>query len=107
MNAPIVNFAVLQSVQSLKTSNWQIPATGDAADNSHLQQTIEAHRIKLLIDRDGMVAARAWVERTLCIYRKAVNDTRNWAATGDYKPTFEASIHAFEKWLTDNRQTSQ
>ncbi|MGH8495543.1 MAG: hypothetical protein ACREVN_05360 [Gammaproteobacteria bacterium] len=59
----------------------------------------EAGRIELLIDRDGFDAARVWVERTLDIYRGAVANPRSHAASGDYRPRFEASIRAFEAWL--------
>jgi hypothetical protein len=92
------------SFQTPMNNGRKIPITENAADKSHLSYSIEAHRIELLIDRDGIPAARAWVERTLDIYRKAMSDTHGYARTGHYKPLFEASIRAFEKWLTDSRR---
>lgn len=62
----------------------------------------EQRRIEFLIERDGPAAARDWVERTLKMYRAAVNDPGSHASTSHYKPLFEASIHTFEAWLAKN-----
>lgn len=61
--------------------------------------TAEMRRIEFLVNRDGPEAARDWVERTLKMYRAAVNDTNSHASNSQYKPLFEASIQVFEKWL--------
>ena len=60
----------------------------------------EARRIAFLVGRDGEPAARAWVERTLHLYREAVT-TKSHAARPDYRPLFEASIRTFEQWLKE------
>lgn len=62
----------------------------------------EQQRIKFLIKRDGPAPTRDWVERTLNMYRAAVNDPGSHASTPHYKPLFEASIHTFEDWLAKN-----
>jgi hypothetical protein len=59
----------------------------------------EAHRIRLLIERDGYQAARDWVLRTLQAYREAVNSPYSHASLGHYRPSFEESIGDFEEWL--------
>lgn len=59
----------------------------------------EAHRIQLLIERDGYEAARAWVLRTLQAYREAVNSPHSHASLAHYRPSFEDSISDFEEWL--------
>ena len=64
----------------------------------------EQSRIAFLVERDGEEAARAWVERTLKLYRDAIA-TRSHAAHPDYRPMFEDSIRAFEEWLRA-RQTA-
>jgi len=63
----------------------------------------EAARIAFLIHRDGLPAARIWVQRTLQIYRAALADPRGHAATSYYRPRFEASIEAFDSWLRNKR----
>lgn len=60
----------------------------------------EQSRIAFLVERDGEEAAQAWVERTLEIYRKAI-ETKSHAATPEYRPKFEESIRAFEQWLRE------
>lgn len=62
----------------------------------------EQQRIEFLIERDGPATARDWVERTLKMYRAAANDPGSYASSPHYKPLFEASIHTFEQWLSDN-----
>lgn len=62
----------------------------------------EQRRIEFLIQRDGPAAARDWVERTLEMYRTAVNDPGSHASNSHYRPQFEASIRSFEKWLSEN-----
>jgi hypothetical protein len=63
--------------------------------------TTEAARIEFLINRDGLAAAQSWVERTLEIYRRAIQG--GYAATPEYRPLFEASIRDFEEWLALQR----
>ena len=64
----------------------------------------EADRINLLIRRDGAEAARAWVERTLAIYRNAVASPHSHASQREYRPLFEQSIREFEYWLSGQRE---
>jgi hypothetical protein len=63
----------------------------------------EKHRIKLLVERDGEAAARAWVERTLKIYREAINHPGSHPSTKEYRPAFEQSIREFEEWLATRK----
>lgn len=49
--------------------------------------------------RDGIEQARAWVERTLKLYREAIASSGSHAATKEYRPLFEQSIRDFEDWL--------
>lgn len=59
----------------------------------------EKERIELLVRRDGVEQARAWVERTLKLYREAIASASGHAATKEYRPLFEQSIREFEDWL--------
>jgi hypothetical protein len=59
----------------------------------------ESERIGFLRERDGLGATRAWVERTLAIYRQALADPRNYASDPSYKPLFERAVREFEEWL--------
>jgi hypothetical protein len=59
----------------------------------------EKQRIDLLVRRDGIREARAWVERTLKLYREAIASGAGHAATQEYRPLFEQSIREFEDWL--------
>ena len=59
----------------------------------------ESERIEFLLKRDGPKATRAWVERTLAIYRQALGDPRNYANDPSYKPLFERAVREFEEWL--------
>lgn len=63
--------------------------------------SMEAGRIGLLVARDGEEAARAWVRRTLAIYRRAVLDPGHFASTGDYRRKFLVSCAAFRRWLRE------
>jgi hypothetical protein len=58
----------------------------------------EKERIEFLVRRDGIEEARAWVERTLRLYREAIA-AGSHAATKEYRPLFEQSIRDFENWL--------
>jgi hypothetical protein len=62
----------------------------------------ERQRIELLVNRDGLKEARAWVERTLKIYREAIASGSH-GATKEYRPLFEQSIREFEDWLTEKK----
>jgi hypothetical protein len=62
----------------------------------------EKRRIELLVRRDGVGEARAWVERTLKLYREAIASGSH-AATKEYRPLFEQSIREFEDWLKEGR----
>jgi hypothetical protein len=59
----------------------------------------EIERINYLLQRDGEKATRAWVERTLRIYREAVTKPGSHASNTTYRPLFEKAIHEFEEWL--------
>jgi len=61
--------------------------------------TDEAGRIRFLLERDGREATRAWVERTLAIYRQALATPGSHASKPEYRPAFERSVAAFEAWL--------
>lgn len=58
----------------------------------------ELQRIEFLIRRDGEAAARAWVERTLQMYRDAVA-LGGHASHPPYRALFEEAIREFEAWL--------
>jgi hypothetical protein len=58
----------------------------------------ERLRIAFLVRRDGIGQARAWVERTLQLYREAIA-SGSFAAAPWYRPLFEQSIGEFEAWL--------
>jgi hypothetical protein len=60
---------------------------------------LEKQRIELLVRRDGVEAARAWVERTLRLYREAIASGTSHASMKEYRPLFEQSIRDFEDWL--------
>lgn len=62
----------------------------------------ERSRIEFLMQRDGRASTRNWVERTLKMYRAAVNDPGSHSSNTHYRPLFEASIRTFEKWLSEN-----
>ena len=64
----------------------------------------ETQRIEFLIERDGPKLTRAWIERTLAIYREAVKSFKSHASLPDYLPSFEASIREFEAWLKNNER---
>jgi hypothetical protein len=59
----------------------------------------EKDRIEFLVRRDGAEQARAWVERTLKLYREAIASGSH-AASNEYRPLFEQSIREFEEWLS-------
>lgn len=63
----------------------------------------EIERIELLLERDGRAATRAWVERTLAIYQRALADPRHYANDPSYKPRFEKSVREFEEWLAGQK----
>ena len=63
----------------------------------------ESERIEFLLKRDGPKATRAWVERTLTIYRQALADPRNYANDPSYQPLFERAVREFEEWLAGQR----
>jgi hypothetical protein len=57
------------------------------------EQSCEAQRIQFLLERDGYESTRAWVERTLQLYRNVAPDSL-------YRRGFEHSVHDFEQWLS-------
>lgn len=59
----------------------------------------ESERIQFLVNRDGLRAARVWVERTVNIYRTALRNPREYAATEPYRGRFERAVREFEEWL--------
>lgn len=66
--------------------------------------TSESERIAFLLRRDGYEATRAWVERTLNIYREAVQGGDRHAADARYRALFERSIEEFARWLAAGRE---
>ncbi len=73
----------------------RVALTGQARD-------AEASRIRFLLARDGAVATRNWVRRTLAIYRSAVINRQHFAHSGSYRKEFLLSILVFRRWLTSN-----
>jgi hypothetical protein len=67
----------------------------------------EKARIELLVRRDGLEEARAWVERTLRLYREAIASRASHASTQEYRPLFEQSIRDFEQWLRGGGDVSE
>ena len=63
--------------------------------------TAESSRIQFLLDRDGPEAARAWVQRTLEIYRQALAHADSHASTSEFRPLFEQAVREFEAWLAE------
>ena len=63
----------------------------------------ESERIAFLLQRDGPAMTRAWVERTLAIYREALRDPRHYANDPSYKPLFERAAREFEEWLAGQK----
>lgn len=61
--------------------------------------TLEAERIRFLVERDGSASARRWVEEMLDTYRRAVTDPHSHASQFPYRSSFEESIREFEEWL--------
>ncbi|HEX7043897.1 MAG TPA: hypothetical protein VF203_04715 [Burkholderiales bacterium] len=61
--------------------------------------TDERKRIEFLLQRDGLEATRAWVRRTLDIYRDALRNQAGHAAAPDFRPLFEQAIRDYEEWL--------
>ena len=59
----------------------------------------ESERIEFLLKRDGPEATRAWVQRTLAIYRAAVRYPASHTADSLYRLRFEQAIREFEQWL--------
>jgi hypothetical protein len=64
----------------------------------------ERHRINYLVRRDRYEAARAWIERTLKLYREAVSKPGSHASNAKYRPLFEQAIGEFEEWLASQEQ---
>ncbi|HKI82308.1 MAG TPA: hypothetical protein VKA04_11725 [Pseudodesulfovibrio sp.] len=67
--------------------------------------THEQERIDFLVRRDGPAEARAWVERTLHMYRDAVNTPLSHASLPEYRPRFEQAIDEFQIWLAAQDQS--
>lgn len=61
----------------------------------------ETERIRFLVERDGLAAARKWVEATLKAYRDAISSPSSHASKPNYRPLFEESIREFEEWLAE------
>ena len=67
----------------------------------------EGKRLELLVRRDGLQAAREWVERTLKLYQEAIASASSHASSREYRPLFETSIRDFEQWLRDGGTTAR
>lgn len=52
----------------------------------------ERERLKTLVARDGMEAAKAWARRTAIIYGQSIGNPDHYASQPDWKPRFEQSI---------------
>lgn len=59
----------------------------------------EAERIDFLLARDGRQATRAWVERTLRMYREELGRPTSYVSDAPYRPRFESAVREFEEWL--------
>ena len=70
-----------------------------APSSTRLHARPEMERINFLLQRDGEPTARAWVERTLKIYREAIAHPASHASSKEYRPLFAESIREFEAWL--------
>lgn len=86
--------------RSANTASGRGSRAGSGASRDHAIAD-EYERIRLLVERDGQSAARAWVERTLQIYLEAVASPGSHAPLTHYKPLFEASIDVFRQWLRE------
>ncbi len=62
----------------------------------------EAERIGFLLARDGRQATRAWVERTLRMYREELGRPTSYASDAAYRPRFERAVCEFEEWLVQD-----
>lgn len=51
------------------------------------------------MQRDGPEATRAWVRRTLGIYREALANRSSHAATPEFRSLFEEAVREYEAWL--------
>ena len=63
----------------------------------------ESERIEFLLKRDGPEATRAWVQRTLAIYRDALRQPASHITDSLYRLRFEQAIREFEEWLAKQR----
>jgi hypothetical protein len=70
---------------------------------SSAEPRAETERIEFLLKRDGPAKTRAWIERTLAIYREALRDPKSYARDASYRPLFERSVRDFEEWLASQR----
>lgn len=68
-----------------------------------MRMSDERGRIEFLLRRDGVVSTRAWVSRTLKIYRRAVLNVQHHAHTPGYRAEFIRAYCAFKHWLATTR----
>ncbi len=61
---------------------------------------VDAARVAFLMTRDGELATRQWVVRTLAIYRRAVLNHGHFASTPEYRRKFILSYLSFRRWLS-------
>ena len=52
----------------------------------------ERERLKTLVARDGMEAAKEWASRTVTIYSQSISNPDHYASQPDWKPRFVQSI---------------
>lgn len=52
----------------------------------------ERERLKALLARDGMEAAKEWASKTAVIYCLSISNPGHYASQPDWKPRFEQSI---------------
>jgi hypothetical protein len=63
----------------------------------------ERERIEFLLERDGLPATRAWVERTRGLYREMLGGRAGLASVPEYRRLFEAAVREFDEWLAAQR----
>ncbi len=94
--------AAIEPSKSLNSAAYEAVVGTCPCEMRNIPGRPEIERINFLIRRDGEAAARAWVERTLGIYRAAIAKPSSPASNSPYQPLFEDSIRTFEAWLAEH-----
>jgi hypothetical protein len=66
----------------------------------------ESDRLAFIAKRNGIGAARQWAERTLRIYREAVQNSKSHGSLPGYRGKYLASIHEMEDWLEHDGESN-